>query len=208
VESKSGEKIWAHSTEGPVHSAPAVWEKTAFVAGCDHYARAIDIDTGEETSQFDMGSFTAGTASVQGDRLHVGHDGGEIICLDWKKPELIWSYSNPERTFAFFSSPAIAGDCIVAGGRDRTIVCLDRATGEKRWLVGAKSQVDSSPVIAGGRVYVGSEEGALYVIDLADGTVVEKFEAGGAITASPAIAAGFLVIGTEDGDVYCLGRKD
>jgi len=208
VESRSGDLIWTAVTDGPVHSAPAVWKNTAFVAGCDQFVRAINIDTGKEISQFDMGSITAGTASVLDGRLFVGHDAGEIICLDWRNADLVWAYSNPERTVAFFSSPAIAGDCIVAGGRDRTIVCLDRATGEKRWLVPAKSPVDSSAAIAGGRVYIGSDGGALHVIDLADGSVVEKFEAGGAISASPAIASGVLVIGTEDGDVFCLGQKD
>jgi eukaryotic-like serine/threonine-protein kinase len=122
-----------------------------------------------------------------------------------KEGNLVWSYK--DRSFPYFSSPAVTQDRVIFGGRDRRIHCVDRATGEKIWTLAARGKVDSSPVVCGDKVVVGADDGRLYLIALADGKELWDFEIGQPITSSPAVASGRVVVGSEDGSVYAFGTK-
>ena len=128
-----------------------------------------------------------------------------MLAVDLKARKIVWSYKHPDRSFPFYSSPAVLGDRVVVGGRDKMVHALDRNTGKALWTFATGARVDSSPVIAGGLAYVGSNDGKLYVLDVATGKSVFQFEAGGPLSASPALASGRLVIGSQDGKLFCLG---
>ncbi|MFP6613278.1 MAG: PQQ-binding-like beta-propeller repeat protein, partial [Pirellulales bacterium] len=66
----------------------------------------------------------------------------------------------------FFNS-AIAG---------RT-VCLDAASGEKRWEFTAGAAINRTPTFWQGKIYVGSDDGHAYCLDAKTGAVVWKFNA-------------------------------
>ena len=117
----------------------------------------------------------------------------------------LWSYR--DRAFAYVSSPAVLGDRVLIGGRDKRLHCLRTKDGEALWTFGTRGKVDSSPVICDGKVVVGSEDGRLYLVSLADGKELWSYEIGQGLTASPAVADGKVVIGSEDGSVYCFGVK-
>jgi outer membrane protein assembly factor BamB len=169
--------------------------------------RVVNVEDGTEVGSCEMEAQTGASPAVVGDRLFVGHMGCQVLGIDWKKPEIVWRYENPERHFEFYSSAAATDRIVVVGGRDKLVHALDPATGELRWSFPTKGRVDSSPVIVGDRVFIGSHDGNLYGLNLQTGKEVWKFTTGGKVSSSPAVAAGRMVIANDEGKVFCFGEK-
>jgi glucose dehydrogenase len=202
----SGELAWKVQTQGQVHGTVAVGEGLAYVAGCDGIFRALRLEDGSEAFQVPIGSYTAASAVLDGERAYFGtYDPAEVVALDLAAREIVWRYAHPDRSFPFYSSGALAEGLLVLGGRDRFVHAIDVATGEARWTHETRARVDSSPAVADGRVYVGGGDNRFYVLDLETGRELWEFDAGAGFTASPAIASGRVVIGATDGVIYCFG---
>ena len=191
-------------TGAPVHCSPAISEGKTFVAGCDGLLRVIDVKTGKEVSQLELGENTAASPAVDGSLLYVGTYGSQIKGVDWKAGKILWSYQHPVRRFPYYASVALGKRLLVAGGRDKLIHGIDRATGKSVWTFQTKSRVESSPVIAGARILCGSSDKNIYMLELATGKKVWAFEGDGSFVASPALADGRMVIGCDSGLVYCF----
>ena len=132
--------------------------------------------------------------------------GYQVLAIDWKKEEILWSYRHPQTEFQFYSSPVVANGKVIIGGRDKRIHAIDEETGEMLWEFITRSRVDSSPVLAGNVIWVGSNDGNLYALNEADGKELWKFTLGGSVVAQAAISGDRLVIGSRDGVLYCLRR--
>jgi outer membrane protein assembly factor BamB len=139
--------------------------------------------------------------------LYVGTMSNQVLALDLKKNDIVWSFE-PTRSQPFYSSAAVTDKLVIVGNRNKFLHALDRTKGTEVWKFPTLGRVDSSPVVVGKRVYVGSTDGNLYVIDVDKGTESKRFALGRSITASPAVAHNCLVIGTSDGFVHCLGKKE
>lgn len=204
-----GKFAWKFQTDGYVHCAPAISDKYTFIAGCDEHLRIIDIETGKQVNELPLMTYLIASPTVIGDRLFVGTYASEVVCVDWRKLEVVWRYKTGAADFPFHSSAAVTEKLVVVGGRDKLVHGIDRATGEKRWTFASRAKIDSSPAIVGDRVFIGSNDGNLYELGLNDGKERWKFNAGKPISAGPAIGEGVLVIGSEsrDGRVYCFGKK-
>lgn len=207
VEAINGKRVWSVKTEGQVHCSPSLAGDQVVIAGCDGYLRFVAVKTGKETNALEIGGPIASTPAVQQEQLFFGTLGSQVVGVNWKKLERLWSYENPRRQFEYRSSAAAASGLVVIGGRDKTLHALDQTTGKERWSFPTRAKIDSSPVIAAKRVYFGGGDGTLYAIDLATGHKLWEYAAGSPFTASPAIAGGRLVIGTEDGAILCFGSK-
>lgn len=205
----NGEKQWQYQTEDRVNGSPAVSGKHTFVTGCDQHMRVINIETGEQETDMPLERFLIASPAVSGDLLFVGTHESEVICLDWRKKEIVWRYSDEQRDQPYHSSAALTDKLVLIGGQDRQLHAIDRTTGKGIWKLTTRGQVNSSPVVVGDRVFVGSKDGFLYEVKLADGTLIEKHQVPGrGISASPAVGEGCLVIGAEgnDGSLVCLGE--
>jgi outer membrane protein assembly factor BamB len=205
--SLDGKLLWKFKTGGPVNGSPAVAEGRTFVAGCDAILHVLDLSNGKEQAQVDLGGPAGASAAVIGEQLYVGNMNTQFLAVDWKKAKILWQFEAAKRAQAFYSSPSVTEQFVIAGSRDKCVHALERATGKEAWSFQTKGRVDGSPVIVGNRVFVGSLDGNLYVLDLAKGTELKQYKLGKSIPGSPAVAHDRLVIGTEDGVVYCLGTK-
>jgi len=204
----SGKKLWKFNVPGgPVLASPAVVRGQTFLAGCDSKLHMIDIKTGQETAAVDIDGQTGCTPAVHGDVLYLGTQSSQLLAIDVKKKEIIWTFEPETRKQPFNSSAAVTDDLVIVGNQNKRLYAVDRKTGKQVWTFVTEGQVDSSPVISGQRVYVGSMDGNLYVIDLIKGTEIQKIDLGSPIAASPAVSNGRLVIGTTNGAVYCFGKK-
>ena len=204
LDCKTGKLLWKVETGAPVHCSPAISEGKTFVAGCDGLLRVIDVKTGKEVSQLELGENTAASPAVDGNQLYVGTYGSQIKGVDWKAGKILWSYQHPVRRFPYYASVALGKRLVVAGGRDKLIHGIDRATGKSAWTFQTRSRVESSPVIAGTRVLCGSSDKNIYMLELATGKKIWAFEGDGSFVASPALAGGRMVIGCDSGLVYCF----
>ena len=201
----NGERRWAVLTEGSVHCTPAVSEGKTFIAGCDEHLRAIDIATGEQVLDMPIGGYLIASPATRDGLLYFGTHGA-ILAIDWTDERTVWTYE-AGKGFPFHSSAAVTDELVIAGGGDKFVHAVNRATGKGVWTFPTRSRVDSSPAVAGDRVYVGSSDRNLYGLDLATGKEVWKHNVGQPVTASPAIGEGVLVIGGEgrNAKVACLG---
>ena len=208
--SADGKKLWDAKAGDRVNGSPAIGaamegqSASVFVSGCDAELRSIDIATGKERFAHEMGALCPGSPAVLPDRIIIGTDGGKIVCVSADGQKQIWAFEGVKQQAMVYSSPAVDGNTVVAGARDRNVYALDATTGEKKWSFPTSGDVDSSPVISAGRVYIGSKDKHLYVLDLATGKKLWDFTASRQITATPAIADGVVVIGDAGGSLYCL----
>jgi outer membrane protein assembly factor BamB len=208
LSSKDGKERWRFKVPGgPVLGSPAIVDGRTFAAGCDSTLHVLELATGKELASVELGGQIAATAAIVGDHMYVGTMTNQFLGINWKKPEIVWTFEAQRRQQPFFASTAVSDKLVIAGSRDKRVYGLDRQTGKQVWSFETKNRIDSSPVIVGNRILVGSLDGNLYVLDLAKGTEVTRFELGSPIVGSPAIAEGCLVVGTDDGTIYCLAEK-
>ncbi len=205
VDSASGKGIWTYASANYINGAPAVAEGLAVFGGCDAMLHVVSLADGQQVRQVDAGGYIAGSAALEGPRAYLGQYENMFLSIDIQKGSTNWIYK--DKPFPFFSSPAIAGDRIVVGSRDKRVHCLKRETGEKLWVFPTRGKVDASPVVCGDKVVVGSDDGRVYLLALSDGHELWSYEIGQPVSASPAIAGGWVVIGAEDGVLYAFGRK-
>ena len=201
-----GKELWKYSIENQIQCTPTIVENRVFLAGCDGKFHVIDIDSGKAVVELPIHDPTNSTPAADGDMVYFGTQGASFLGVNWKKPEIVWTYT-PRRKSPFQSSAAIKDGIVVTGGRDRQIHALDAQSGTLLWSFPTKTQVDGSPVIVGERMFVGIGDGRVVALRLKDGEKLWDYEAGGGFTGSPAVAAGCLVIANDDGTLYCFGAK-
>jgi len=205
-----GAKVWEFETQGPVNATPTLAGQFTFITGCDKpIMRVVDTTTGQQHMEIPMDELLIASAAVVDDILYFGTDAGSVIALDWKKKERLWTYSVPNREQQIHSSPAISGNTLVIGSRDKHLHAIDRTTGKGLWTFQTRAKIDGSPVIAGDRVYFGSADKFLYGLSLKDGSQVWKQSVSQSVAGSAAVASNRLVIGTENntGRILCFGAK-
>ncbi|MBN1418682.1 MAG: PQQ-binding-like beta-propeller repeat protein [Planctomycetes bacterium] len=85
---------------------------------------------------------TRGTPTIDGDRLYHENADGDVICLDAREGERIWSLNILETfhgrniTWALAESLLIDGDKVICtpGGKGAGVVALDKRTGKTVWI--------------------------------------------------------------------------
>lgn len=203
----SGAKRWVYTTDNYVNGTAAIHAGHAIFGGCDAILHVVDVTTGQRASALELGPdcHIAGSLAFVDGRAYFGHYGNAFVCVDVAENRVVWSYESQDQ--AFFSSPAIAGERVVFGGRDRSLHCVARATGAPLWKFPTRRKVDGSPVIVGDRVVFGSGDGRVYVLSLEDGKEVWSQDLGQSILSSPAVVDGRIYLGANDGLLYCFGAK-
>ena len=78
------------------------------------------------------------TPTVDGERLYVVGDAGNLVCLNVRDGTIVWQknfvtdFGGTAPTWAYRESPLVDGDKVICtpGGQDATLVALDKLTGE------------------------------------------------------------------------------
>lgn len=206
---ETGAELWAVETHGPVNATPCLTQGKTVTTGCDQpILRVIDTALGKEAAEIPIRNtmLIAAAASYE-NNLYFGNSDGQVVAINFIDQTWLWTHVPAGQSTQVKSSPAVTAELVVIGGPDKSLLCLDRKTGEKKWSFATRGQVESSPVIAGNRVYFGANDKTLYALSLADGAEVWREPARAAVKGSPAIAEGHLVIGTSDsnGKILCYG---
>src|SRR5262249_37381048 len=148
----------------------AVADGRIVFGGCDSFLHVVSAADGSGLAKLELGddAHVAGSVGIADGRVYLGHYGNAFVCADLAKNQLVWSFPDPKHPF--FSSPALAGERVVFGGRNKQLHCVARADGKLLWKFATRRKVDGSPVIAGDAVAFGAGDGHLYVLALADGS--------------------------------------
>ena len=206
-EPATGKELWKVETENFINSTPAVTPAgLALFGGCDAQMHVVSLKERKELRKLDAEAYVPASAAALGDMVYFGSDARKVFAFDAQTGTAAWTYR--DRSFSYFSSPAISEEIVLIGGRDKRLHCLDRKTGEARWTFATRGDVDSSPVLCkDGAVVFGSMDGRLYCVESTTGNERWRYEVGSDIPSSPALAQGLIVIAAQDGSVYCIGSE-
>ena len=88
------------------------------------------------------------TPTVDGQRLYVGGLGGNVACLQVEDGKILWQISMTDDfggrvpMWSYRESPLVDGDRVICtpGGKDATLVALDKLTGSTIWKAQMPSQ--------------------------------------------------------------------
>jgi outer membrane protein assembly factor BamB len=106
-------------------------------------------------------------------------------------------------------SPALGEGVLAVGTADRTVVLVDRGSGEVLWRQRVDGTIRGGPLLDEDRLYVGTEaqpEGRVYAIRLRDGKPIWRTRVG-SVAAPLAFDGDALYAGTEDGAVVRLDAE-
>ncbi len=143
------------------------------------------------------------TPTVDGDQIFALNQHGDLVCLDKASGDTVWSRNlvsdfggKMMSGWKYSESPLVDGDQVVCtpGGREGTVVALNRASGEKVWQTTDWTDTAgySSVIIAtihGKRQYVQLTGKSVAGIDPASGKILWKADREGktAVIATPVV---------------------
>ncbi len=202
-----GKQVWKVETENFINSTPSVTASGfAIFGGCDAQMHVVSLKEQKEIRKLDAEAYVPASAAAAGNMVYFGSDARKVYAFDVGDEKPVWTYR--DRSFSYFSSPALSDELVFIGGRDKRLHAIERKTGEARWAFATKGDIDSSPVLCiDGALVFGSMDGRLYCLESNTGEERWRYEIGADIASSPAIAHGLIIIGANDGNVYCLGQE-
>ncbi len=185
---------WSADGVGEGYSSVSVSEGKVFTmgnVGDDEMVIALDLASGNKlwatksgrAYREGQGNGPRGTPTVDGDRVYALGANGDLVCLDAANGARRWhlnilsEFGGNNITWGISESVLIDGDKLICtpGGRDATMVALNKASGKLIW----RSQVPSSPQAAyssaiaidvgGVRQYVNFTSGGVVGVRATDG---------------------------------------
>ncbi|NOT59498.1 MAG: PQQ-like beta-propeller repeat protein [Acidobacteria bacterium] len=131
-----GERIYVQGTSGATGEA----KSTVFCLNRADGKQIWSVAFGPRLDQ-DKGNGPRGTPTLDGDRMYVLTENGDLACLREKDGSSVWSKnilkefggSNPK--WLISESPLIDGNKLIVspGGKEAGIVALDKMTGKEIW---------------------------------------------------------------------------
>jgi outer membrane protein assembly factor BamB len=207
----TGLRLWCVPTGGVMLGAQAIADDLVVGGRGDPRVAggavvAVEAATGTERWRAFTGALP-GDAIVADESVVVG--AGEVLTLDLRTGDVLWSYRIPGDEEALVSDIARSGDRVYAGfhgGVAPTIVALDAATGAEVWR---SEQADAARFLRGGPTLAGDAlfvtiGNALHALDAADGEerwrTTPRIEAWGGSDEGrlnePAVADGIVYLGS------------
>lgn len=163
---------WKAAGAGRGYSSLAISKGRIYTLGLrgdKEHVIALDAATGKEVwatphggaFRNDRGDGPRGTPTVDGDRVYSLGGDGDLSAVDAKTGKLIWQmnvlkkFGGTNITWGISESPLVLGDKVLvnAGGRDASIVALNKADGSVVWQ--SKGISDRSGYSSGMPVQVG-----------------------------------------------------
>src|SRR5262249_31243327 len=144
---------------------------------------------------------------LDGGRLYLGTDDGELVAIDLETGEDAW---RARLGTLVRSSPLVASGRVFVGLVDKAgggVAGLDAESG-KRALGPDLGARFSCPASAPGRVLVGSDDGSLHAVDAGKGGLVWSHKLGGRVRATPAVSGDRVVVGDFEGRLAAVKLED
>ena len=206
VETKTGKLLWKFEAQNYINGVPTIYNQEFVVfGGCDAMLYVISLEDGKSVRSIEVEAPIAASVAIADGVGYVGDMDRSVTAFNLESGETIWNYQ--QKSFPYFSSPALSEKHLFIGGRDKGMHCIDRMTGKQIWRFSARGRIDSSPVIASDKVVFGSMDGKIYLVSNNDGKEVISYEIGEPISSTPAVVGTKIIVGCEDGNVYAFETK-
>jgi len=180
--------------------------------------RALDRGTGQVRWDYDIRkdgeqSQFHGDSLIADGLVLIGTDGtvGHVYAFEAASGAVRWKYEVRESGVA--SDILRVGEDIYFVTLGDELVCLELATGKRKWGFHASSSpvhpcvTCASPAISEGHVYFGASDGFVYAIDARSGQVQWKRGLGGSITTSVLASQHSIYLGTAARHLYRLDTE-
>ena len=142
-----------------------------FVAVATSSGRAhwIDIETGKAVWQQRLPFDPRHAPALAGNRLIIGNDAGNVICLATADGKTIW-----ERRFevGFATAAAANAELWVVGLRDHRVLAIDARSGNVAWDLPLPAEPVDQIGIGSGHVCATTRDGGIHVALTEDGSLV------------------------------------
>ena len=228
-------QLWTLSGLGEGYSGVSVASGRVYTQGQRggrHYVTAIDANTGARLWEAvaggsfneSRGNGPRGTPTVDGDQLYTLSPDGMLARLDAAGGKVVWSQNILQKfrgsvpPWGISESPLIDGDRVIVmpGGRDGSLVALNKADGALVWKSGTDGAGYSSAVIGefdGVRQIVAMNESAVVGVRADNGQPLWRYTDVSNQTANiatPIVSNGRVFVSTEyesDGALLKVGAK-
>ncbi|MEE8418678.1 MAG: PQQ-binding-like beta-propeller repeat protein [Dehalococcoidales bacterium] len=200
-----GNLKWTFSTDGPIHSSPAISGGKVFFGSQDYNFYVLDAETGDKEWEFSTRSWVQSSPAVSGGMVYFGSNDSNLYALNTENGEVIWEFNT---RFPIESAPSIAGDVVYFGADDYYIYALDKESGKKLWSFDTGGTAKSSPVISEGILYTGSGgSGYSFAINAENGLRRLRFKSHYTVYNAPAVNEGIVYFVTANGMIYAVDGK-
>lgn len=186
---------------------PAVHDGVIYTGTFDGNMVALDVTDGSVIWQQDLSNkpITA-SASIVDDALYLLTPERTIVALNLATGAANWEWSG-EILLSNWASAVGGGSIYIITDNELSLVAIDTATGETRWvadLAGVRGGVG----YADGRVYVTNDNQSYYALDATDGSVLWTSDpVPGDQTYSPAVTPTLVIASSQNGPTRALDRK-
>jgi len=133
VDPSSGKGLWKYETLNYINGTSAIYKGAAVFGGCDGFIRGIDALDGKERFGMEISTYVASSACIDGDLAFVGDYDGRFSAVDLLNQRVTWVFENREANLPFIASPAVSGQHVFIGNRDKYMYCLNKSDGELVW---------------------------------------------------------------------------
>ncbi len=186
--------LWSKDGLGEGYSSVSVTQKSIFVTGrqdSTEYLTVLDLK-GRERWRLPYGlgvrrsySSSRCTPTVEGNFVYLISGRGEVVCIDVRKKQKVWSVPALQKfrgeywKWEIAESPLLVGDKVIytPGGPLTTMVAFDKKTGETIWQSVTLNDTSAfvSPILVefGGRkIIVNVTINYIFGVDAADGSIL------------------------------------
>jgi outer membrane protein assembly factor BamB len=210
-------------TDGPIRSAPAIWNNTLLFGSGDGNFYAIDSQSGKEKWRFKSGGAIHSSPAVTDGIVYFSSRDGNVYALNVESGKELWKFRMgadlPHRNGwdFFLSSPTLEGLNLYIGGGDGNVYSLNAKSGKEQWRFNTGARVRTAPAISGELVLIGAMNGYFFALDKKDGKQKWKFATDGvksnfddfgydptSILCSASVTEQTAVVGARDGFLYAI----
>ena len=144
--------------------------------------------------------------AVDGGRIYVADQDGEVSCYDAKDGHRIWRV-DIDRPIS--SGPGVGPGLLTFGTLDGNVLGLDKTNGKLLWVSGVTSEVLSVPAVGDGAVVARSGDGRVFGLDASSGKRRWIYDRTPPVltlrgAADPVIAGGLALVGLDSGKLPAL----